>query len=277
MAFRSPGTAPDTPGWRVRVIPNKFSAVSLENSLVTKKQGIYEKQRGFGGQEVVIETPVHARDLKDEDETQIKEVLLAWQERFRWWQQNPNIKYVQIFKNVGVAAGASLEHAHSQLTALPHVPPAIKRKVATFRKEKECLFCTLLRQEKAEKKRLVFQKNGFLLFTPFAARFPFEVCLAPGTHTTHFTQVSKEESGALAQALSLALKKLFLVLGPHSYNLLLHTAPVNLGDSVPFHWHLEIIPRLTTLAGFELGTGNYINPTPPELAAWYLRKEKAYK
>ncbi|MGO0121925.1 galactose-1-phosphate uridylyltransferase [Desulfothermobacter acidiphilus] len=279
MSFRNPGSFPDQPGWWVRVVPNKFPACRVEEENVVRGVGPYYWRCGVGAHEVIVETPEHVDNLVDQSERQVAEVIWAWRARLLDLRRDPRFHYIQIFKNKGSVAGASLEHAHSQLVALPMVPAEIQAELAGARRYREekgrCVFCDLWSYELQVGERVVEENSEFLAFVPYAARFPFEMWLVPKRHEPDFGTIGEQEVRALASILRSCLRRLAQTVFDPPYNLLLHTAPVNVLEPVDYHWHIEILPRLTIMAGFELGTGYYINPTPPEMAAAALREATA--
>jgi UDPglucose--hexose-1-phosphate uridylyltransferase len=285
-AWRKAGTAPNATGWDVRVIPNKFPALICEGDVDRKGFGIYDMMRGIGAHEVIVETPKHNLNIPDMDDAHVEKILWAYKQRILDLERDTRFRYVLVFKNYGTAAGASLAHPHSQLIATPITPRYVKMELANSRKyflEKErCIFCDIIQQEIDERKRIVYESELFVAFTPFASRFPFEVWLLPRRHEFGFQVLPDEERVLLARCLKDILKRIKETLKDPPYNYVLHTAP----NPVPragrpdywgtiqydFHWHIEIIPRLTKQAGFEWGSGLYINPTSPEEAAKYLRE-----
>ncbi|MEW5762978.1 MAG: DUF4921 family protein [Bacillota bacterium] len=274
-AYRAEGTAPDTPGWRVRVVPNKFPAVTGAEPVGPEAFGSFRAWPGSGVHEMVIETPAHVRGFEDLGPDQVACVLRMWQERSLVLRRREWIKYIQVFKNVGQGAGASLAHAHSQILALPFVPPEVRAELeaaAAFRKATgACPLCAVLQEELAGGTRVVLAGRHVVALAPFAARFPFEVWVLPRDHREDFGRAGETVLREAASALREVLGRLARLLARPPYNLVLRTAPVNpvTGDC---HWRLEILPRLTVPAGFEFGTGCYINPLPPESAARYLRR-----
>ena len=283
-ALREAGTSPDTPGWRVRVVPNKFPALNRGTTPPKRSRGIFEWMEGIGVHEVIIENPDHDKELVDLAPAQVTDVLLVMQQRLRAIEEDLHYQYVQLFKNKGKEAGASLSHPHSQLVATPIVPKRVKEEVygaeRLFRSFKECGFCRIVREEQAARERLVYQNRHFAVITPFASRFPFEMALFPLRHMPLFTAMRKDEVESLGEALKAILTGLRVTLGDPAYNMVLHKAPNPAlsfktwpGIDTYFHWHIEIFPILTKVAGFEWGTGYYINPVPPETAAGFLREK----
>lgn len=282
FSLRRPGTSADGPGWRVRVVTNKFPALSPGEAPPKSIQGIFQWMPGTGVHEVVIENPDHGLELADLDHGQISEVLEVYQRRIRSIEENYHYQYVQVFKNKGREAGASLSHPHSQIVATPIVPKRVKEEVygseRQFRNGKECVFCRTIREETRIGERLVSRDADFCVIAPFASRSPFEMVIYPLDHSPFFTSVGPDALRSLATTLKTALLRLKETLGDPPFNLVLHQAPNPAvsqkawpGIEATFHWHIEIYPVLTKTAGFELGTGFYINPVPPETAAGFLR------
>ena len=276
MAFRRLGSEPNRPGWWVRVVPNKFPACRVEEDNRVTQEEVYLKRCGVGAHEVIIETTDHEPNLVNQTEWQVAEVIWAWRARSLDLRRDKRLKYISIFKNKGSVAGASLEHAHSQLIALPMVPAEIATELAGVRAYREtkgsCVFCDIWRHEAETGERVVVEGERFLSFVPYAARFPFEMWIVPKDHQHDFAQICEAGVHDLAQILRESLRRLAWTVYDPPYNLVLHTAPVNDAPGEEYHWHIEILPRLTIIAGFELGTGYYINPTPPEMAAAALRE-----
>ncbi|MEE9523100.1 MAG: galactose-1-phosphate uridylyltransferase [candidate division NC10 bacterium] len=275
MAYRNGGGLPNTPGWRVRVVANKFPALVTEGDLHRQEEGIYDRMHGVGAHEIIIETPHHDQTLATMPEQQIEDVLLAYRDRILDLKQNPRLEYVLIFKNHGEAAGASLEHPHSQLIATPIIPKLVREEVdgakQYYDSTERCVYCDMIRQELTQKRRVITVNDHFVVLAPFASRFPFETWILPRTHDAFFEDARREAYASLARILRETFQRLEQVLSNPPYNWVIHTSPFREDDRLHYHWHLEITPRLIQVAGFEWGTGFYINPTPPEEAAQYLR------
>jgi UDPglucose--hexose-1-phosphate uridylyltransferase len=275
-ALRNPGTGPDTPGWKVRVVSNKFPALQIEGDLNRQGEGIYDKMNGIGAHEVIIETPDHDKTLSDLDEATVAEVLSTWKERILDLKKDQRFKYIVIFKNHGEAAGASLEHSHTQLVAMPIIPKRVIEEMDGSRKyydfKERCIYCDIVSQELSDDVRVVSSNENFLAIEPFAARFPFETWILPKTHAPAFQEIDKNGIHNLARILKEILMKINAALNSPPYNFILHTLPLQGDNRNWYHWHLEIMPKLTKVAGFEWGSGFYINPTAPEEAARYLRE-----
>ena len=278
LAFRNNGTPPNSPGWSLRVVPNKFPALKIEGDLNREGDGIYDKMNGIGAHEVVIETPQHRETLATIPLKAVENVLWAYRERIIDLRRDQRFRYVIVFKNHGVAAGASLEHSHSQIIALPIIPRRVSEEIEGaknyFLYKDRCVFCDILRQELQQKSRLISENKAFLSIAPYASRFPFETWILPKTHHPSFEHRDPFEYEQAAQILSDTLQRMNLVLDDPPYNYILHTSSMPELDNDYYHWHFEIMPKLTKVAGFEWGTGFYINPTPPEEAAAYMREAK---
>ncbi len=287
-SIREPNTSPNSPGWKVRIVPNKFPALKIEAAGKRFGVGLYDKIEGVGAHEVIIETPQHDLCLADLHPVQVKWVLLGYRERLKDLYKDTRFKYVLIFKNHGMRAGASLAHPHSQLIATPIVPRNVIIKLQAaknhFEKKERCLVCDLIEQEMSTNTRIITQENGFIAFTPYASRFPFEVFIAPLEHNYSFAEVTDEELDRLSHFLKDILHRLKVILHDPPYNYVVSTSPNT--EAKPkfsdqwvtikydYHWHIEIIPRLIRIAGFEWGSGFYINPSTPEAAAHFLREMK---
>ena len=275
-ADRDPETSANTPGWKLRVIPNKFPALTIEGELNREGVGIFDKMNGVGAHEVIIETPDHDKDIVDLSVEQTARVLVSYRERMTDLSRDPRFRYVMVFKNQGEAAGASLEHSHSQLIATPVVPKRVQEELDGARRyqdyKERCIFCDIVRQERETGERIVLENRHFVCITPFAPRFPFECWLLPRYHQARFGELSDDHLHDLASLLKETLQRLRVALDNPPYNYVVHTGPVMRDFDLQYHWHFEIIPKLTKVAGFEWGTGFYINPTAPEEAARYLRE-----
>ena len=275
FAFRHAGSAPNGRGWRVRVVPNKFPALEIEDDLRCSPEGFYETMGGVGAHEVIIESPEHLVSTAELSDEQLGEVLLAYRERLVELRKDSRLVYGMIFKNAGAAAGASLEHTHSQLIATPILPSSVQEEISGslefFQREKRCVWCAMIQHEVSVRQRIAIETDGFLAFCPFAGRFPFEIWVLPKAHTSHFESIDDADLAELAHLMRQTIGNLETALEKPAYNYLLHTAPFDTEQLDHYHWHIEVFPRLTKTAGFEWGTGYYINPVPPEEAAEFLR------
>lgn len=275
-SVRENGSRPNTPGWSIRAIPNKFPALRIEGDLNREGEGIFDKMNGIGAHEVIIETPDHTKDLSDLDVRQIKDVIEAYKARIIDLKKDARFRYIMIFKNQGEAAGASLEHSHSQLIATPITPKRVYEEIEGATKyyeyKERCIFCDIIRQEIQQAVRVIARNDGFAAIAPFASRFPFEIWVLPLKHRSHFEDIDDNDAGAFADIMKTTLTKLAKALNNPPYNFMIHSSPVDGQNGKLYHWHVEIIPKLTRVAGFEWGTGFYINPTAPEDAARFLRE-----
>jgi UDPglucose--hexose-1-phosphate uridylyltransferase len=275
LAYRSGGPS-NSKGWWLRVVPNKFPALSLDGSLERKEEkGFFRLMDGVGVHEVVIGSPIHNQLFCQMEDRQTEEVLLAYRERYLALRQDPRIKLIIIFKNHGEAAGTSLEHPHSQITGTAVVPSNIRKKLEEaaryYDDHGRCVYCDLIQEELFFGKRIVMDTEKFVVLHPFASRFPFETWIIPKEHQASFGLISIEDSKRFAKVLKTTLSKLYTKLNDPGYNYVIHTAPVKDEVEDYYHWHLQIIPRLTTTAGFEMGSGIYINVSLPEETAPFLR------
>lgn len=276
FAFRDPNTQPNTPGWQLRVVNNKFPALILEGEPDRQGEGMFDKMNGIGTHEVIIESPDHRLNLATLPVEHFILVLKAYRERIRSLGEDPRMRYVLVFKNQGRAAGASLEHSHSQLISLPIVPELVMEELNGskfyYNWKERCVFCDMIRQELQQGVRVVEENEEFVALCPFAPRSPFEVWILPKTHHSSYVELQEDSLALLATIFSTTLKRLHAALRGAPYNFILHTAPVREPAIPHYHWHFEIMPKLTLMAGFEWGSGFFINPTPPEDAAAYLRQ-----
>jgi UDPglucose--hexose-1-phosphate uridylyltransferase len=276
LAYRSAGTQPNAPGWTLRVVPNKFPALGIEGTLNRQGEGLYDKMNGIGAHEVIIETSDHRLTLATMPVNRIEDVLWAYRDRIMDLKKDTRFKYILIFKNHGEAAGATLEHTHSQLIALPVVPKRVLEEIEGAREyygyKERCIFCDIIRQEAETGVRVIAENQGVVALAPFAPRFPFEMWILPKAHQSAFEESQKFEFEKLAAMLKDMLARLDRVLDYPPYNYILHSSPLPGASNDYFHWHLEVMPKLTKVAGFEWGTGFYINPTPPEESAKFLHE-----
>ena len=269
------GGAPDTPGWDLRVVPNQIPVLRVEGSLDRVGEGLFDKMNGIGAHEVIIESPRHQDTLATMADAAVEQVLWAFRERVQDLKQDRRFRYIIIFKNHGVAAGASLDHSHSQLIALPIVPREVRDEVEGARKhfktKERCVFCDIIRQDSHDGRRIIAENADMVALAPYAPRFPFETWILPKRHQALYEDASRHEYASLARLLGDVLRRMNRTLRFPPYNLLIHSAPLSQAADDFYHWHVEIIPKLTKVAGFEWATGFYLNPTSPEEAAQVLR------
>ena len=276
LAYRR-GGPPDSKGWWVRVIPNKFPALIQEGSLRREETGFFRMMDGVGIHEVVIESPIHDQLLSQMEDRQVEEVLLAYRERYLALKEDPRIKLIIVFKNHGPGAGTSLDHTHSQLVGTVVVPANIRKKLEEaaryYDDHGRCVYCDSIQEELKVGERIVMDTEAFVVLQPFASRSPFETWIVPRDHQASFGLISMENSKKFAKVLRAVLFKLHSKLNNPDYNYVIHTAPIKDEQEDYYHWHLQIIPRLSTPAGFEMGAGIYINASLPEETARFLREE----
>lgn len=270
--------------WQVRVVPNKYPAVRSDVNGPLQKHAFGTRSSAAGIHEVIIEAPQHVASLTELDDDQVRLTWISYRDRLTEHARNERWRYGQIFKNVGAAAGSSIEHAHSQVVVLPHVPTDIQVELDSaqkyFAEHGRYLFSDLIERELEDRERIVDVNDDFVAFCPFASRFPYEVCVLPRRPRPRFqawshdggrSMCTDDEMGRMGGFVQKVLKRMEAVLNRPAYNFFLHTAPF---DSLPhdyYHWHVEIFPRLTKAAGFEWSTGYFINPVAPEDAAAALR------
>jgi UDPglucose--hexose-1-phosphate uridylyltransferase len=266
----------DTPGWTVRVVPNKFPALGIEGNLDRQAEGMFDKMNGVGAHEVIVENNDHNASLATLPPKKIEDVLWTFRDRILDLKKDRRLKYILIFKNHGEGAGATLEHAHSQLIALPVVPIYVAEEIEGAKQyylyKERCVFCDIARQEIEAGTRVVAENDDFLTIAPYAPRFPFETWILPKQHESAFENSSSRMFQNLAKSIRTLLNKANRVLDDPPYNLVIHSSPTQDSSNDHYHWHIEFVPKLTKVGGFEWGTGFYINPTPPEEAAKFFRE-----
>jgi UDPglucose--hexose-1-phosphate uridylyltransferase len=275
VAYRDPDSRPNRPGWRVRVVPNKFPALALGDQLERLQDDFYRMMGGVGAHEVIIESPDHLVSLSDLSEERLVEVFSVYRERLAALSQNPRLAHGIIFKNVGAAAGASIEHIHSQLIATPIVPVNVLGEMTGsldfHDRVGRCVYCEMIQRELASQMRIVADTPGFVAFCPYASRSPFETWILPKNHGSHYENTRPADVGQLAGVIKQVIRKIELALDRSAYNFIIHTAPFDTPELGHYHWYIEIMPSLIKPAGFEWGSGFHINPVAPEDAASVLR------
>lgn len=271
----------DPGAWQVRVVPNRYPAVAPLDSVAPAGPQMdlvsdRHRRNAVGVHEVVIESRDHRTSFAQLSDETAGLAFHAYRDRLRWVRQHTQLPYGQVFKNSGAAAGASIEHIHSQLLAIPYVPPHVAAELAVtqqnWRQTGQCTFCVLLEQELSEESRIVADSAGFVAFCPYASRFPYEVWLLPRRHDACFDRTPDADLLGVAVVIRAVITRLERVLDRPAYNWFVHTAPFDSTAQDHYHWHIEISPRVSAAAGFESGTGCFINPVPPEVAAQRLRE-----
>ena len=262
--------------WRVRVVANKYAAVGPDVNPYRQEDGpLFREMGGVGRHEVIIETPQHHLGLSRMRMNDVEVVLQACHERYGALKQDPQVKSIVLFKNHGERAGTSLVHPHCQLVGTPVAPLLIRRKyevaISHFDDTGRCLYRDVVEEERSAEVRVLFESSGFVVFHPFASRVPFETWIVPKKEEADFGQVDPRDLSELADVLKRTLKALDDGLGDPDFNYILHSAPPEDATKHYFLWHIQILPRVTTIAGFELGSGIFINTICPEDAAKHLK------
>jgi len=269
--------------WLARVIPNFDPVFQIEGDLGRKGVGMYDRMNSIGANEVIIEGPEHNKPPEDMGTEQMLRVIRLYRDRVADLERDPRLRYILVFKNSGKGAGAAYTHPHSEVVATPIIPKQIKEELDGAKQyysyKERCVFCDIIREELRLGDRVIFETGGFIAFSPFAPKFPFEFWIMPRRHSCAFHEMGDAEIEDLSLMLSTMLKKMRRVLKEPPYNYVIHTAPNRvprrnhwhtLGED--FHWHIEVMPRLIRTSGFEWGSGFYVLTTSPEDAAKYLRE-----
>ena len=274
-ADRNPDTLPDTPGWRVRIVPNKYPALKIAGDITALPHSLFFLEPSHGRHEVIVESPAHHIHVNALDTTQWENVLRGYCTRWRALQADAVYRYILIYKNQGERAGATLEHVHSQLIAMPTPPPDVMaehhRARSLFDASAGCLYCEVIEQELRSNNRLVWQSERFVALCPFASRFEYETWILPKFHNADFAATRETDLAELSNLVSGTINRLDRLAAQIPFNLLLHSGPKLEKVDEYFHWRLEILPQLNRAAGFEWGTGMFMNPLAPEEAARLLR------
>ena len=277
LVNRSAGAA-NGPGWSLRTVPNKFPALKIEGDIDREGVGMFDMMNGVGAHEVIIETPDHTKELSELSQEEVEAVIWAYKSRCLDLRKDKRFEYILLFKNHGKAAGASLSHPHTQLIALPMIPKNVQEELHGAQHHYEykdrCVYCDMVRQEESFEKNMVVSSDAYVAFCPHASRFAFETWIMPKEHFASFDYIEPNMVADLAGILKNVLARVRKVLKAPAYNFVIHTSPIKNSIMEEYHWHIEIMPKLIKTAGFEWGTGFYINPTPPELAAKHLKAAK---
>jgi len=286
FAVRKSSKKKDAPGWDVRVVPSVPERFDVKAGLNRHGVGMYDVMNPVGAHEIIIESPKHFLDIYRLPEKQIELVIETSASRISELGKDTRFKYCLLFKNHGLRAGGCrlTKHVRSQIIATPVTPKRVKEELRGarlyYQYKDRCIFCDLIKQELDTGARVVMETKNILAIAPFASRFPFEIWILPKKHSSDFINIQKDEVKDLAITFKTVLHKLSKALNDPPYNYMLHTAPFRHTKrpgywhtiKEDYHWHIEITPRITQVAGFEWGSGFYINPTPPEEAAKYLRE-----
>lgn len=264
--------------WTTIVIPNKFPAfLPFEELNKRKENNLYQRMNAVGFHEVVI-TRDHKKQIAQFSKEEVKEVIDVYHERYLDLMRRKFVKYVSIFHNHGVEAGASISHPHSQIITTPLIDVDLKKALSKanrfYKSHKKCIYCTMNEWEEKNRERVVFENKSFLVVCPFASKSAFQMIISPKKHSPYFEKITEKEKNDLAEALRVALAKLYKALNDPPYNFYLHTSPCDGKEYPYYHWHFTILPKTSTWAGFELGARMEISTIEPEKAAEYLRKHK---
>lgn len=262
--------------WTTIALPNKYPAFTPKKSVAVRLVGPYQAVDGVGFHEVIV-TKAHSRDIPNFTVEEVKELLTVYRARYIALQDEEFVNHISIFKNKGPKAGATIAHPHSQLIATAiidsDITGSLEGSLRYFEQNKECIHCKMLAWDRKDKKRVVYENDAYTVVCPFASRVAFEMRLYPRAHEAHFERASERQMELLADAFRSAMKKLYKGLRDPDYNYFLHTAPADKGKYDHYHWHWEILPKTSTWAGYELGTGIEISTIEPEKAAAFLRKQ----
>jgi len=260
--------------WFVVSYPNDYPAFAPGEDLNKREQGPYQIMDGIGHHEVII-TADHEKQMALFTVSEIKMVIDLYQKRYLELMKKEFIKYISIFHNHGQEAGASISHPHSQLLAIPVIDPDLRASIDGaenfYKKQGKCVYCTMIDWELKNKKRIIYENDQFLVVSPFASQVSFETRVYPKIHQSNFERMTEPEKELFADAMKVALNKIYKGLKDPAYNFYFHTAPCDGGDYDHYHWHLNILPKTNVWAGFELGAGIEINTIEPEKAAEFLK------
>ncbi len=273
----------DSGRWLVKVVSSRDPIFSTEGDLARKGVGMYDRMNTFGANEIVIESPDHDHQAEEMGPAQMLRVLDAFINRTVELEKDARIRYIFINKNYGILSGDPYGHPHSLITAVPVIPKRVKDELDGARLyydyKERCIFCDIMREEERMQDRVVMDSPCFLVFCPYATRFPFEFWILPKQHRCSFREIGDEERRDLSKVLTVMLRKLRRLLNDPPYSYVIHTAPSRIPRrnqwhtlSEDFHWHIEVMPRIRRLSGFELGSGMYTLSTSPEDAAKYLKE-----
>ena len=275
LAYRERADAPpNSPGWRVRVVPNRFPALRVDGTLERRGEGLYDLMNGIGADEVLVESADHHAKLADLAPAAVEDVVRAFRDRLVALKRDTRLRAALLFKRHAADASGRLAHPHAQLLAAPVVPREVLEELDQARAyhdyRERCLFCDILGQEVDNGTRLVVETEHVLAFAPFAARYPFETWLLPRRHAAGFEHTTDAEQRDLAAVLRAVLRRLDRAIGDPSFRLVVHSAPFRKAESPSYHWHVEIMPVLPHAESAWAG-GLPLNPVPPEDAARFLR------
>jgi UDPglucose--hexose-1-phosphate uridylyltransferase len=274
------GRFPDNKNWQLRIIPNKFEA--LTHTPLASDKNFYVHRAGSGDHEVII-TRKHNEPVALQSIKTVELTFHVFRQRLRELILHEDLAYAHIFHNYGRDAGASIVHPHYQIMSLPIVPPAVHEEITSafhhYRQNGSCIFCDIIEEERKQSERIIHETEDFIVFAPYASRSPFEMWVVPKRHSANFEECTDQELNQLAYIMKVLLGQLYTRLNNPPLNFYIHTMPYPhlnnlMHEKNAYHWHLTIFPRLVIWAGFEFGTGIPVNPMPPEAAAEFLRTRK---
>jgi len=268
--------------WQIRVVPNKFPALIPNAEAVSRQYGLYTVMDGFGLHEVVIHSPEHITHFNKLEKFQMKILVDVYKRRIRELKKDKRIESIIVMLNQGKEVGASIEHSHSQILALPLIPPLIQKELDVtrryFKHHDRCPVCDLIRFEMHEKKRVVYENEHFLIIQPFASRNPFETWIVPKLHYPNFEDISDIEVESFTHCLKILTDFLYINLNDPPFNYYIHSVPLSPKDISKYnHWNYKLIPKLSIKAGFEMAAGIDINITTPEYATKFMKKSRCFR
>ena len=273
-ALRDKNSQPNEAGWQLRVVPNKYPALRVEGELIKQAEGFYDKMNGIGAHEVVIETPLHGAGMDELETEAVARIFLAFKRRVLDLKKDIRLRYIHVFKGHGRITGATVPHPHSQIVALPVIPAQVREQLtqaeAHFKARERCIFCDIIFNEIKERKRLLVENSDYIAAAPYASRLPFELAIYPKSHSVSFEETPDSSINLLAGLFRDIMGRINKMLERPAYSLALYNAPFGIECSDYFHWHLRLVPMFREIGGFEMGTGVYVNPVPPEEAVKIL-------
>jgi len=260
--------------WSVRVVPNKFPFFHIEGSYDRRPEGMYDVMEAIGAHEIIVEAREHTQGFATMEPKQIENILLACRERLIDLEKDERFQQFLILKNY---PGVFNRHPHSHIMAMPVIPRRIDEEIwgtlDYYQRKERCIFCDIVKEEMSVKKRVILETAHFLIFSPFASRYPFESWIVPKVHGPDFHRMTEEEMADLSAGIQSLFHRFFKLLSDPPYSVTVHTSPVrNRFHRPEYHWHIETRLRIGLREGFEWGTGFFVNPTPPEDAAMFLRE-----
>ncbi|MEA1912699.1 MAG: DUF4931 domain-containing protein [candidate division WOR-3 bacterium] len=267
-SFRVKGKA-NEPGWKIRVVPNKYPALTRELKTGWGSKGLLQSIKGYGTHEVIIETPSHSKTLYNMNEEEISLIFKMYRKRTIILKEDKNLKCIFIFKNYGRIAGASFPHSHSQILGLPLIPPFVEEEIKRIKDSLNCIYCHLILKA-GKDKRILTKNSDFIALAPYASLVPYQITVFPLEHKPYFEEISDAEINSLSRIIKEIFQRYNKILRAPAFNFFIHTFPRD-KRCKNYHYHLQIMPKLTIQAGFEMGSGIFINPVPPKTAIRELK------